>query len=157
MSMSPRSESEEADGRGDRTTWDGTPISPEPPHGATVVVFRRMPDGIEVLMLHRAQRGADYEGDWAWTPPAGARLPGEPIEACARRELLEETGLDLAPRLTDCGSDDWWVYVAEAPADARVMLDREHDRYEWSPVDVAVARCRPSQARTPLRAAVALL
>lgn len=136
------------------TTWDGLPISTESPRGVTIVVFRRQPDGPELLMLHRAHHGADYEGDWAWTPPAGARLPGEAVEASARRELLEETGLELQVRPTDCGDDDWWVYLAEASADAEVTLDDEHDRYAWLPCDIAVARCRPSRACEPLTAAV---
>ena len=81
-----------------RTTWDGLPISEEPPFGATVVVYRHNGARLEILLLHRAHHGPDYVGDWAWTPPAGSRLPDEPIEACARRELLEETGLDLPYR-----------------------------------------------------------
>ena len=35
-----------------------------------------------------------------WATPGGARDPGEDFAACARRELLEETGLDL-----DCGAE----------------------------------------------------
>jgi 8-oxo-dGTP pyrophosphatase MutT (NUDIX family) len=136
------------------TTWDGMPVSQEAPRGATIVVFRRHPDGPELLMLHRAHRGADYDGDWAWTPPAGARFPGEPIAACAWRELLEETGLELDLELTDCGTKDWWVYLTEAPEDASVMLDREHDQYAWLPCRTALARCRPRRASEPLEAAV---
>jgi 8-oxo-dGTP pyrophosphatase MutT (NUDIX family) len=91
--------------------------------GAMVVVYRRTPhNGIEVLMLHRAGRGPAYEGDWAWTPPAGRREPGETVTACARRELLEETSLELAPRPIGAGIVGWPVYVAEAAADVRVLL-----------------------------------
>src|SRR5689334_8450153 len=104
-------------------TWDGLPIAQEPPFGAVVVVFRDGGSGCELLLLHRAHSGPDYSGDWAWTPPSGARLPGEPIEACARRELGEETGLSLQLTHTDCGSEDWPVYIAEAPLDAHVVLD----------------------------------
>jgi 8-oxo-dGTP pyrophosphatase MutT (NUDIX family) len=139
------------------TTWDGLPISPESPRGVTIVVFRRRPDGPELLMLHRAQLGADYEGDWAWTPPAGARLPGEPVDVAARRELLEETGLGLQVGLTDCGDDDWSVYLAEASMDAEVTLDDEHDRFAWLPCEIAVARCQPRRACDPLKAAVLLV
>lgn len=31
-----------------------------------------------------------------WVPPGGHSEPGEPMAACARRELLEETGYDCA-------------------------------------------------------------
>lgn len=35
-------------------TWDGLPISIYPPHGAAVLVYRRVEDHpIEVLLLHR--------------------------------------------------------------------------------------------------------
>jgi 8-oxo-dGTP pyrophosphatase MutT (NUDIX family) len=108
-------------------------------------------------MLHRAHHGPEYEGDWAWTPPAGARLPGEPIDACARRELLEETGLvrDLTP--TECGTSEWPVYTVQVEPDTVVTLDDEHDRFEWVPSSAAVTRCRPDRALLPLQAAVRLL
>jgi 8-oxo-dGTP pyrophosphatase MutT (NUDIX family) len=141
----------------DRATWDGVPIAAEKPFGVTAVVFRRSDEGLELLMLHRAHRGADYEGDWAWTPPAGARRPGEPIEACARRELAEETGLDLPMHLTGCGTDDWYVYLVEATPDAVVVLDAEHDRYAWLAPAAALRRCLPAAAREPLRAVVTRL
>ena len=139
---------------GMRTTWDGLPISEEPPFGATVVVFRNRGTTVEVLLLHRAHHGPEYAGDWAWTPPAGSRLPGEPIDHCARRELREETGLDLPPILTDCGTADWPHYLARAPRDAAVALDAEHDRFEWVAADQAPARCLPDLTRLPLEAAI---
>ena len=142
---------------GGRTTWDGMPVSREVPHGASIVEFRRRPTGPGLLMLHRSRHGPDYAGDWAWTPPAGARQPGESIDECARRELLEETGLELDLELTDCGNDEWWVYVTEAPGDAVVALDHEHDRYAWLSCSTAIARCRPDRACDPLRAAVLLV
>ena len=137
-----------------RATWDGQAISAEPPFGATVVVFRVHGAATEVLLLHRAHLGPDYAGDWAWTPPAGARLPDEPIEVCARRELLEETGLELALTPTDCGSAEWPLYLAEAPPDASVVLDAEHDRFEWVLADEAPGRCLPDLTRLPLQAAI---
>ena len=141
------------------TTWDGLPVGDERPHGATVVVFRRADGRLEFLMLHRAHLGPDYEGDWAWTPPAGARYPGEPVASCARRELREEAGLELDVVPTECGTANWHIYVAEAPPDAPVTVehDREHDRYEWLPAEVAIARCRPAHVRDTLRAAVDLV
>jgi 8-oxo-dGTP pyrophosphatase MutT (NUDIX family) len=148
---------EYAEGADMATTWDGLPISAVPPFGAAVVVFRAGPGGLELLLLHRAHHGPDYAGDWAWTPPSGARLPDEPIDACARRELREETGLELPIVPTTCGTADWPVYLAEAPPAARVVLDAEHDRFEWVPVEQAGLRCLPIQVGRSLEAAAAAL
>jgi 8-oxo-dGTP pyrophosphatase MutT (NUDIX family) len=125
-------------------TWDGLPVSDEKPHGASVIVWRRGGLGREFLVLHRRHAGGiEFEGDWAWTPPSGARFPGEALEDAARRELLEEAGLDLPFELGDLGSDDWAVFVAEAPADVLVALDDEHDRFLWLPAAEASAKCHP--------------
>lgn len=136
------------------TTWDGLPVSQEPPFGAAVVVYRQRGPSLEILLLHRAHHGPDYVGDWAWTPPAGSRLPGEPIEQWARRELREETGLDLDLSLTDCGTAEWPHYVAIAPPDATVILDAEHDRFEWAAAADAPLRCLPDLAQRPLEAVI---
>ena len=56
-----------------------------PKSGASVIVFR---DG-EVLL---AKRGKEpFKGYWSL--PGGSQEAGETLEDCARRELLEETGL----------------------------------------------------------------
>lgn len=124
-------------------TCDGAPISKEPPFGASVVVYRRKSDGVEFLVLHRAHKGIAYSGEWAWTPPAGARRPNEPISECAQRELIEETGLALLLEATEYGSEDWAVYRAEINPAATILLDQEHDRYEWQPFERAAAMCLP--------------
>jgi dATP pyrophosphohydrolase len=92
-----------------------------------------------LILRRRAAAGPD----WLWTCPSGVRESGESVDACARRELLEETGLSLEPHPTPCGREEWAVYVAEAPADAEVRLDAEHDDFEWLPLDQALARCKP--------------
>ena len=139
------------------TTWDGLPIAPEPPYGCAVIVYREAEASRELLMLHRAHHGADYEGDWAWTPPSGARLPGETPDNCAQRELREETGLSLVVHATACGAPEWLAYWAEAPCDACVILDAEHDRFDWLPPHEAAHRCAPDAARVPLMRVAALL
>jgi 8-oxo-dGTP pyrophosphatase MutT (NUDIX family) len=137
-----------------RTTWDGLPVSDEPPFGATVVVYRNRGATLEILLLHRAHHGPEYAGDWAWTPPAGSRLPGEPIDECARRELLEETGLDLALTPTVFGTAEWPHYLARAPLAAAVVLDAEHDRFEWVAANQAPPRCLPDLMRLPLESVI---
>ena len=132
-----------------RATWDGQPISPEKPYGVTIVVYRRGAEGLEFLILHRTGQGE--EGDWAWTPPSGARHPGEEVEACARRELFEETGLERVPAWTDCGTEDWWVFVAETLREGKVILSVEHDRFAWVSPEVAVQKCHPEVVSLPLQ------
>ncbi len=138
-------------------TWDGEPISREPPYGAMVVVYRQAGHRSEFLVLHRGQYGPEFAGEWAWGPPSGARYPGEAIDRCAARELVEETGLDLSPRRTDAGSADWFVYLAAAPSDADVQLSDEHDRYAWLPLVEAAACITPADVRASFLAAAARL
>ena len=139
------------------STWDGQPIAEEPPYGATVVVYRAAQTGMQFLLLHRAHRGPDYEGEWAWTPPAGARRPGEPVEACAERELHEESGLTSPITVVDVG-EDWAVFCAEVESDAAVVLhDDEHDRFEWVPLDVVASRCRPKRVADAVKVVAATI
>jgi 8-oxo-dGTP pyrophosphatase MutT (NUDIX family) len=119
-----------------------------------VVVYRHRGPSLEVLLAHSAHHGPEYAVDWAWTPPAGSRFPGEPIDRCAHRELHEQTGLDLPIALTACGTAEWPHYLARAPSDAVVLLDAEHDRYEWVVAASAPARCSPELTRQPLEAVV---
>jgi 8-oxo-dGTP pyrophosphatase MutT (NUDIX family) len=127
------------------TTWDGTEVARDKPYGCSVVVWRAAPGGREYLVLHRRHAGPpEYEGDWAWTPPSGARQPDEPVEDAARRELREETGLDLEIAPTEVGAEDWAVFATEAPVDAEVVLDDEHDRFRWVTAAEAVGLCLPA-------------
>jgi 8-oxo-dGTP pyrophosphatase MutT (NUDIX family) len=135
--------------------WDGTPVARESPFGAMVVVFRRVQTDVEILLLHRRAAGPPgFDGDWAWTPPSGARRPDEPINACARRELQEETGLRLSSARVE-HDRDWALYVAEASPEDEVVLDREHDELRWVAPDVALALCRPSAVADGVRTAIA--
>lgn len=130
--------------------------------GAAVVVWRRSRRGPEVLVLHRSRAGADHDGDWTWTPPGGALVPGETFEEGAQRELLEETGLDLVltrvpgPSGPLSGKQEpggFAVFVAEASSAHDVVLGDEHDRFEWVSIDEACARCRPAAVPDSIRAA----
>jgi 8-oxo-dGTP pyrophosphatase MutT (NUDIX family) len=56
----------------------------------SVVVVR---DG-EILLVHRSAKPHDWQ-DGDWVLPGGRPRPGESMIACARRETIEETGLDV--------------------------------------------------------------
>ncbi|MEZ5412772.1 MAG: NUDIX domain-containing protein [Opitutaceae bacterium] len=133
------------------TTWDGLPIADDNPRGVAVIVYRSCAGGVEILILHRAHKGPDYEGDWAWTPPSGARQPGEAALAVAKRELAEETGITGEPMLTQSGSEHWFVYGLEVGPETQVSMDAEHDRYEWVSLPEAICRCQPEAVSQQLK------
>lgn len=139
-------------------TWDGLPVARDRPNAVAIVVWRKRRGRTEFLLLHRlAAGGADFEGEWAWTPPAGARQPGEAPDAAAARELREEIGLalPLTPIPEASASDEVALYVAKAPLNTEVVLDDEHDRFLWLPLAEALPRCLPSVVASGLANAAA--
>lgn len=73
---------------------DTTPVNrreyPDRPWvGIGVVALR----GEEVLLIRRGRPPRQGE----WSLPGGGQRLGEPAELCARRELLEETGIEVGP------------------------------------------------------------
>ena len=140
-----------------RTTWDGKLIAEDAPFGATIVVYRERAGKFEFLLLHRNHEGPDYEGDWAWTPPSGARYPGESIEQCAQRELTEEVGLDLELNNVPDNSVEWQTFVAKVGDNATITLSTEHDRYEWMEIAPALAMCKPQAVANGIQMAANIL
>ena len=66
-------------------------VSPAPEPARTVVVVVTRADGQVLLLERTAERGG------FWQPVTGRVEPGESPAAAARRELLEETGLEGQP------------------------------------------------------------
>jgi 8-oxo-dGTP pyrophosphatase MutT (NUDIX family) len=82
------------------------PTTDGPGWAATALVVGDGPHGPGVCFIHRAERPGDrWSGQMAL--PGGRRDPGDPdLATTARRETLEEVGLDLpepAGRLADVG------------------------------------------------------
>jgi RimJ/RimL family protein N-acetyltransferase len=138
----------------DHTTWDGLPIAAEEPHGAAVMVRRETHIGRQYLILHRAHHGPDYDGDWAWTPPTGARQPGESILAGALRELAEEADISTAEIWPVDLAGNWARFCVDVPVDMPVRLvDVEHDRFAWVSPQEALRRCTPDTVSGGIRRA----
>ena len=64
---------------------------PRPALTADCVVFCKDSDGLSVLLIERANE--PFKGCWAF--PGGFMDMDENAEECARRELKEETGLEV--------------------------------------------------------------
>lgn len=64
---------------------------------AGTLLYRDGPQGLEVLLVHPS---GNYNRGKPWSIPKGIPDEGEELEAAARRETLEETGVvagDLVP------------------------------------------------------------
>lgn len=85
--------------------------------GASAVVPVLSPDGTmdpEILLIRQYRYAAEGV---IWEIPAGRLDPGEEPEACARRELLEETGME-AERLEKLTT----IYTTPGFTDERIHL-----------------------------------
>ena len=71
------------------TAPDGTTIRRDCILHPGAVVILPILDAEHVVLLRNHRW---VVGETLWEVPAGTREPNEPLEACARRELLEETG-----------------------------------------------------------------
>jgi 8-oxo-dGTP pyrophosphatase MutT (NUDIX family) len=110
------------------------------------LVVRERGGRVEVLVVHRSAHGD-------WTFPKGKAKPGEADEACALREVEEETGLrcELERELPSVeyvdaqGRPKRVRYWRMRPLQDRIELVREVDDARW--VSLSEARSLLSYAR----------
>ncbi len=114
------------------------------------VLYRRVGATIEILLVHPA---GNYNRRAPWGIPKGQPDPDEDLEAAARRETLEETGLCAGP-LTALGHVDYtrskkrvWGYAGPAPGDAEPRCASwEVDKAEFIEISRARRIIHPDQA-----------
>ncbi|MFN8186927.1 MAG: NUDIX hydrolase [Gaiellales bacterium] len=130
-------------------------LSGRPVRAAGGVVTRRSQAGaLEVLLVHRPA----YDD---WTLPKGKAEPGETDEACAIREVEEETGLRCAlggelpsTRYLDAkGRDKLVRYFAMRPLSGSFEPHDEIDETRWLPVADALAMLSYDRDRGVVEAA----
>ena len=89
------------------------------------------------LVLHRTKKAHDENGD-KWIGVGGKFEPGETPDACALREVKEETGLTMTdPRLRGLiifVSDEWWLeymYLYTATKWRGELIDCDEGELVW--------------------------
>jgi predicted NUDIX family NTP pyrophosphohydrolase len=115
------------------------------------LLYRFVEGAIEVLLVHPA---GNYNRRAPWGIPKGAPNPDEELEATARRETHEETGLEIEGPLVDLGHVDYTrskkrvhAYAARAPEGAAPRCASwEVDKAEFIEITRARRIIHPDQA-----------
>jgi predicted NUDIX family NTP pyrophosphohydrolase len=114
------------------------------------LLFRSAAGLTEVLLVHPS---GPYNRRAPWSIPKGKAEDGEALEAAARRETLEETGIEAGP-LTPLGSVELkrsrkriHAFAGPAPEGAVPRCASwEVDRAEFLPLGLARELLHPDQA-----------
>lgn len=112
----------------------GKPVPPEYRHGVTEILVVHT-DG-EILLMQRDFRKPNLPGFWE-ASAGGSVLKGEDFLDCAKRELLEETGIsrgaweELYRDVTDIAIYTGYLCVTNVPKDSIRLQEGETIAYRW--------------------------
>jgi len=118
---------------------------------AGTLLYRTVGGVLEVLLVHAS---GPYNRRAPWGIPKGLPDEDEALEAAARRETREETGVAAEGPLTELGFIDYTrsrkrihCFAGPAPADANPRpTSWEVDRAEFLPLEQARRVIHPDQA-----------
>jgi predicted NUDIX family NTP pyrophosphohydrolase len=119
---------------------------------AGTLLYRQGPDGLEVLLVHP---GGPFNRNAPWSIPKGVPNKNETdLEAVARRETLEETGVRCDGPLVPLGDMTYrksrktvHCFAGPAPAGAEpAPASWEVDQARFLPLDEARRLIHPDQA-----------
>lgn len=137
---------------------------------AGILLHRRAPAGIEVLLVHPGGPLWAGKDEAAWSVPKGEPEPGEDLLAAAEREFAEETGLPAPPgprhplgEIRQASGKRVHVWAVEGDLDAascksntctiewprgsgRLVEIPEVDKAAWFPLAVAPSKLVRAQA-----------
>jgi predicted NUDIX family NTP pyrophosphohydrolase len=118
-------------------------------HSSGTLLYRRTTAGLEVLLVHAS---GNYNRHSPWGIPKGWIEEGEELEAAARRETMEETGV-IAGELVSLGHIDYTksrkrvhAFAGEVAADTQPRCASwEIDAAEFLTLDRAREAIHPDQ------------
>lgn len=112
---------------------------------AGILLFRRAPEGVQVLLAHPGGPFWARRDEGAWTIPKGGIDEGEEPLIAARREFIEETGVDpgeggmaLAP-CRQSGGKTILAWAIEGDCDAGAVRSNDFEM-EWPPRSGRIGR-----------------
>ena len=140
-----------------------------PELSAGILLYRRRPDSLEVLLVHPGGPYWAARDEGAWMMPKGGLEPGEDAAACALREFEEELGTRPAgaprplARIRQKGGKWVEAFALEGDLDADAIVSNEFqievpprsgrfrsfpevDRAAWFSLAKARAMILPSQS-----------
>jgi predicted NUDIX family NTP pyrophosphohydrolase len=143
---------------------------------AGILLFRRRPAGVEVMLVHPGGPFWARKDAGAWSIPKGLVNEGEDWLAAAKREFQEETGMAIEGECLDLGAHKQpggktiVVFAREGdfdpasltsnmfsiewpPHSGRTAEFPEVDRADWYSIDEAMEKAAPGQR--PIIAALA--
>ncbi len=117
---------------------------------AGTLLYRRTAETLEVLLVHPS---GNYNKKAPWSIPKGLVEEGEELEATARRETIEETGVtpgtlvSLSSVIYQKSRKRIHCFAGEAPSEAVPRCASwEIDQAAFLPLDEARRRIHPDQA-----------
>ncbi len=118
---------------------------------AGILIYRMIEGAVEVLLVHPS---GNYNRRAPWGIPEGLPEPGENLETAARRETLEETGIDVKDELVSLGFIEYTksrkrihCFAVEASKECEpINLSWEIDKAEFFTLEEATKIMHPDQA-----------
>jgi len=112
---------------------------------AGILLYRRATAVLEVLLVHPGGPFWAKKDDGAWSIPKGLVEEGEALEAAARREFAEETGVRITVPLTELGAfrqpsgKTIIAFAAEGDCDPAAIHSNAFEM-EWPPKSGRMSR-----------------
>ena len=78
--------------------------TPVPKLSAGILLFRKRPAGVQVLLVHPGGPFWANKDEGAWSIPKGLADEAEDLLAAAKREFFEETGATISGEFIDLGA-----------------------------------------------------